>query len=34
MRLLAEGFDGYLPKPLDLGELARELQRLTRQESP
>ena len=33
-RLLAEGFDGYLPKPLDLGELARELQRLTRQESP
>ncbi len=30
-RLLAEGFDGYLPKPLEMGELARELQRLTMQ---
>ncbi|MFA6823193.1 MAG: PhnD/SsuA/transferrin family substrate-binding protein [Geobacter sp.] len=32
-RLLAEGFDGYLPKPLEMGELARELQRLTMQEA-
>ena len=32
-RLLAEGFDGYLAKPLELESLASELQRLTRQES-
>jgi CheY-like chemotaxis protein len=32
-RLLAEGFDGYLAKPLEMIELAKELQRLTRREA-
>jgi len=32
-RILAEGFDGYLAKPVEIVELASELQRLTRQES-
>jgi CheY-like chemotaxis protein len=32
-RLLGEGFDGYLAKPLEMIELAKELQRLTRREA-
>jgi len=32
-RILAEGFDGYLAKPLEIGALASELQRLTEQKT-